>query len=118
MDRRQAVSLVLVVLVLAAYVVTVTDRGAKQRALAHEEAYLRAELSNASCVTSFGTFETTDEKRARVVGRHLDGRTVRVVHPYWYGTNRSEVDAASVAVYSVSGETVRRVRGEPLNLPC
>lgn len=118
MDRRHVIALLFALLIVAAWGAFVTNGDAKRRALSHEEAFLEAELENSSCLGSYGTDETTDEKRASVVGYQLDGRTVRVLHPYWYGTADEEADSTSEAVYSVSGETVRRVRGEPLNLPC
>lgn len=118
MNRRHVFALALALLVVAAWGTVVTNGSAKQRALSHEEAYLQEELENAPCLDSYGTHETTDESRASVVGYQLDGRTVRVFQPYWYGTDDEEADSTSEAVYVVGGDTVYRVRGEPLDLPC
>lgn len=118
MDRRSVVALVVALLVLAVAGVSAINGHAKDRAMTQEEAYLEAELSNASCIESYGTFETTDQKRASVIGYHSDGVTVRVQHPYWYGTDDVEADALSEAVYVVSSDTVRLERRTPLDLPC
>ena len=118
MNRRHVVNVAVVLLVIGGYAVWTADRAAEQRALAHEEAYLEDRLANASCLTSYGTTDTVGGERASVISHRLDGRTVRVTHPYWYGTDEVEADSFSEAVYLVSGDTVRRVRGDPVNLPC
>ena len=112
--------MLLVALVLAGWALSVADGRARQRALDHEGAFLESRLSNASCVDSYGTYATTDRERASVVGRGLDGWTVRVAHPYWYGTDEVEADTRSEAVYVVAvgdGRT-RLLRREALSLPC
>ena len=118
MKRKHIINITIILLVIGGYAVWTTDRSAERRALAHEEAYLEDQLANAPCLTSYGTTETVDETRASVIGHRLDGRMVRVVHPYWYGTGEVEADSSSEAVYFVGGDTVRRVRGGSLNLPC
>lgn len=67
-NRRAVVALVVVLLVLALAGVFAITGHAKDRAMSQEEAYLDAELANASCIESYGTHETTDQKRASVIG--------------------------------------------------
>jgi hypothetical protein len=117
-NRRHVINVIIVLLVIGGYAVWTTDRSAKQRALAREEAYLESRLANASCLTSYGTTDTIGGEQASVIGHRLDGRTVRVTHPYWYATDEVEADSFSEAVYFVGGDTIRRVRGDPVDLPC
>lgn len=118
MNRRHVVNVIVVLLVIGGYAVWTTDRSAERRALAHEEAYLENRLANASCLTAYGTTDTIGGEQASVIGHRLDGRTVRVTHPYWYETDEAEADSFSEAVYVVGSDTVSRVRGNPVNLPC
>lgn len=118
MNRRGLGTVALILLVVVAGSVFVTDRYAQRQALASEQAYLQSQLEQASCLTSSGTSETTGRNQASVVGRSVDGLTVQVSHQYWYSTERISADAFSEAVYVVGVDSVRRVRGEPLNLPC
>ena len=118
MDRRQITSLMLTLLVLVGGVILITDGRAKHYALTHEEAYLQAQLENASCINTYGTYETTTEKQASVIDHRLDGVVVRVNHPYSYSTNQTEADSSSKATYFVGIDITRRVEGEPLYLPC
>ncbi|KAB1193313.1 hypothetical protein GJR96_07595 [Haloferax sp. MBLA0076] len=112
MNRRQALSLALILLVLAAGALFVTDRYAKRQALQQEEAYLQSELARSSCVTNFDTSGTVGDEKATVVDRSLDGRWVRVSHPYWYDTDQTHADTSSEAVYYVGLNSVYRVNGE------
>ncbi|RDZ63763.1 hypothetical protein C5B90_11565 [Haloferax sp. Atlit-12N] len=118
MDRRAAFSLLLVLLVVAAGTVFVLDREAQRRAIAAEETRLQTELAASECVTTYGTSATVSDESASVVGRSLDGWTVRVSHPYWYSTNRSHADASSESVYVVGVESVRYVGGESVGPTC
>ncbi|WP_416840509.1 hypothetical protein [Haloferax sp. DFSO52] len=118
MNRRALGIAGLILLVVVAGSVVVADRHAQRVALSHEESYLQSHLEEATCLTSSGTSETTGRNRASVVGRSVDGWTVRVSHQYWYSTEQISADAFSEAVYVVGVDAVRRVRGESLNLPC
>lgn len=118
MTRRALGIAALVLLAVVAGSVFVTDRYAQRQALASEQAYLQSQLEQASCLTSSGTSETTGRNRASVVGRSVDGWTVRVSHQYWFSTEEMSADAFSEAVYVVGVDAVRRVRGEPPTLPC
>lgn len=94
------------------------NESAERRALAAEQAYLEAQLRNASCVESWGTNATVGiEEEATTVNRTKDGLYVEVTHPYWYGTDRVEADSGSTALYLVTPETVERVRGDDVS-PC
>jgi hypothetical protein len=95
-----------------------SDSEARERALAAEEQFLTERLRNAPCLTDWGTSPTTASKRARVTERTAEGVSVDVTHPYWYSTERTEADVASNAVYLVTADSVRRVRGERVSVPC
>lgn len=94
------------------------NESAEERALAAEEAYLEAQLRNASCVESWGTDATVGiEEEATTVNRTEDGVYVEVTHPFWYGTDRVEADSGSTAIYLVTPESVERIRGDEVS-PC
>ncbi|ELZ24288.1 hypothetical protein C475_13602 [Halosimplex carlsbadense 2-9-1] len=90
---------------------------AEQRALDAEERYLSAEFENASCVESWGTSSPIVEAESSVVNRTDGGVYVEVRHPYFYGTNSTEEDGASEAVYRVTAENETRVSGDSV-VPC
>ncbi|MFC7203649.1 hypothetical protein ACFQJC_08990 [Haloferax namakaokahaiae] len=117
MPRRSRLSVLLVALVVLAGVVYLTNGVATQRAIEHEEAYLNSQLSNATCLTSYGTTETTSRTRASVVGYGLTSRTVRVQHAYWFSTGELDADGSSEATYEVTIDSVRRVGGDSVT-PC
>ncbi|KTG27805.1 hypothetical protein [Haloferax profundi] len=95
----------------------VSDDDAKARALAAEEAYLEAQLQNATCLLSWGTTPTTASKEAMVVERSADGIIVDVTHPYWYGKENEEADSVSEAFYLVTETSVERTSGSDVS-PC
>ncbi|WP_410764715.1 hypothetical protein [Haloferax sp. DFSO60] len=117
MTRRQYLSILLVALIVLAGVAFLPNGVAKQRAIAHEETYLDTQLANESCLTSYGTAETTSRTRASVVDYGLTSRTVRVHHAYWFSTEELDADVSSVATYVVTLDSVRRVDGETVT-PC
>lgn len=97
---------------------SISNASATERALAAEEASLEAVFRNASCVESWGTDATVGiDREATVVNRTADGVYVEVTHPYWYGTDDTEADDGSHALYLVTPETVHRVRGDDVS-PC
>jgi hypothetical protein len=109
---------------------TVSETDAKERALQAEESYLRAHLSNASCLENWGTSPTVTNEEATVVNRTQDGVLVAVKHPFSYTTMstsvddsdstltaRSYADGASRARYLVTEEVVRRISGDEIQ-PC
>jgi hypothetical protein len=97
----------------------IPNESAKERALDAEEAYLKAQFRNASCVESWGTYATAGiDRNATIINRTADGVYVEVTHPYWYGTDdNTEVDDGSTALYLVKHETVHRIRGDDVS-PC
>jgi hypothetical protein len=96
---------------------SVSDEEAKERALAAEEAFLAGRLRNASCLTNWGTYPTTMSESATVVNRTADGVFVEVVHPYSYSTENVSADGGSNALYVVTADGTRRVRGDDV-APC
>ena len=97
---------------------SISNETVMERALAAEETYLEAAFRNASCVESWGTEATVGiDRGATVVNRTADGVYVEVTHPYWYGTDDTEADGGSNALYLVTSETVHRVRGDDVS-PC
>lgn len=96
----------------------VMDEEAKERALDAERAHITEQLENASCVESWGLENYGGiEESATVTDRSDDGVSVRVTHPYWYGTSTVESDGGSNASYLVTADTVRRVDGTVVS-PC
>ncbi|WP_410766939.1 hypothetical protein [Haloferax sp. DFSO60] len=97
----------------------ITNGTAAQRALAAEESYLKSQLQNASCLTSWGTLSTTGSKEVNVVNRTSDGIAVEVQHPYSYGKEDPlvEADGYSRATYLVTEERVERIAGREIS-PC
>lgn len=105
----------------------VPDEEAKERALTAEEEYLTEQFQNASCLTNWGTYPTTANKRATIVERSADGVYVEVVHPFSYTTEqteaeggsreREEADGGSNALYLVTASSIERVRGDSVT-PC
>ncbi|MFK8214370.1 hypothetical protein [Haloferax volcanii] len=118
MDRRAALSLLSILLVVAAGTVFVLDSEARRRAIAAEETRLGAELAASECINTYGTSTTVSDESASVVGRGLNGWTVRVSHPYWYNTNRSHADGSSESVHVVGPDSVRYAGGEPVGPAC
>jgi hypothetical protein len=90
---------------------------ARERALDAEEAHLSNGFENASCVESWGTSSPVVEEESSVVNRTDGGVYVEVRHPYFYGTNSTEEDGASEAVYRVTAENETRVSGDRV-VPC
>jgi hypothetical protein len=106
---------------------TVSDERAKQRALAAEEDYLQGQLSDASCLSDWGTTASVTNSKATVQTRTSDGVRVNVTHPYWWTkrwtetnsnkSHQSNADAASEARYLVTSETDERLSGDRVE-PC
>lgn len=89
----------------------------KRVALAYEAAYLHNALRNASGLTSFGVggeYTTTNE--ARIVNRSGAGVYVRVRMTYTFSTENSVADLVSEALYLVTIEDIRRVRGSEISV--
>lgn len=97
--------------------VYLTDGVAKERALEAEESYLVERLENASCLTGWGTSETTAQTTASVADRTAEGVVVDVTHAYWYSTEKAEADGASEARYVITDDDTRRIHGETVS-PC
>ena len=95
----------------------ISDDDAKERALVAEKEYLVGQLKDAPCLDNWGTYPTTASKRATVADRTPEGVRVKVVHPYSYSTDRSEVDGASRADYLVTTDEERRADGDTVS-PC
>ena len=96
---------------------TPTDEGAEQRAIDAEETYLFERLRNASCLTGYGTMETTGQTTATVSDRTTEGVVVEVTHAYWYRTEELESDGESEARYVVTSDEARRIDGDTIS-PC
>lgn len=95
----------------------VSDREARERALAAEEAYLAERLGSATCLGDWGTNATAADEHASVRARTPDAVVVDVSHPYWYDSATVEGDATVAARYRVTAERARRVSGETV-APC
>jgi hypothetical protein len=95
----------------------VSNAAARDRALAAEEEFLRAELENASCLNGWGTTPSTASESAEVVERSADGVTVSVTHPYWFSTDDVEADGASNAFHVVTKDGTQRASGTEID-PC
>ena len=97
--------------------VYLTDGVAEQRAIEAEESYLVEKLESASCLTGWGTEETTAQTTATVAERTAEGVVVEVTHAYWYSTDFVEADGASEARYVVTENEARRIQGDTIS-PC
>lgn len=95
-----------------------SDAGPEERALAAEEDYIVDRLEGAPCVESWGLTDYGGiEENATIDERTEDGVYVDASHPYWYGTDRAEVDGGTFARYLVTDDTVQRIEGDDLE-PC
>lgn len=95
----------------------VSDREARERAIAAEEEYLAERLGSADCLRDWGTHATTADERASVETRTAEAVVVDARHPYWYTTGTAEGDDVSRARYHVTREEERRVDGDAVS-PC
>ncbi|PSP90219.1 hypothetical protein BRC90_01895 [Halobacteriales archaeon QS_4_69_34] len=88
---------------------------AKERSLAAEAEYLTRQFQNATCLSAWD-FGGTVKKRATVTNRTADGVYVEVTHPYTYskefGRTDMVADVGTNALYVVTAESSRRVRGD------
>ncbi|WP_227356786.1 hypothetical protein [Haladaptatus salinisoli] len=57
------------------------------------------------------------DERATVTERTAEGVSVEVTHPYSYSTEKTAADGGSNALYVVTPERSRRVRGDSVT-PC
>lgn len=93
---------------------SISKSDAKERALTAERRYISNRLRNASCVTAGAPGGLTGEKEARVLDRRDEGMRVSVTYPYHFSTDGVHVDGVAEAVYVVSRNEVRRVRGDDI----
>ena len=99
-------------------VATVSDTEAKQRALEAEKWYIFDRLQKASCVTSGAASGTTVDSKPVVSERTADVVEVQVTQGYHFSTTDGlEADGATTARYVVSGNSTRRIQGDPID-PC
>lgn len=94
---------------------------AEQRALSAEEAYVTAQLENASCLDDSGVDEGAVTKQAAVTGPAVGGFRVRVTMPYAHRVETEEgplfADSGSEVVYAVTPVSTRRISGDTI-APC
>ena len=95
----------------------ISNESAKERALVSEQMYLKHQLSNATCLDSWGTSSATVTERAVIVNRSRHGIRVSVTHPYWYGEEQNAADSYSEAQYIVTKNNTQRVSGDNVS-PC
>lgn|GEM_PF-2157761 len=115
--RSRSATLLCVCLLITSGTGCLSGSDAKQRALDAEETHLSAGFENAPCVESWGTSSPVVEAESSVINRTDGSVYVEVRHPYFYGTNSTEEDGASEAVYRVTADSETRVSGD-IVVPC
>ncbi len=113
-----------------------SDAAAKSRAFGAEKRYIRSRLENETCLANLETFGASTAPNASIVNRSDAGVYVRVQQPYSFVTKASDgdnstnstaashggtseyADVYSTALYFVTPNSIRRVRGDPVSHPC
>ncbi|QPV62895.1 hypothetical protein I7X12_19630 [Halosimplex litoreum] len=116
-DTKRVGAAVALVVLLAAVSGCQSVQNPEGRALDAEAAHLSNGFENATCVESWGVSSPVVEAESSVVDRTDGGVYVEVSQPYFYGTNSTEEDGASEAVYHVTAENETRVSGDSV-VPC
>lgn len=94
-----------------------SNETAKERALHAEERYLERRLANEGCVAEWGTWGTVTSEEATLRNHSVEGVTVDVKHPYWWGNDDVSYDGASRARYLVTPDVSTRLDGDRVD-PC
>lgn len=87
----------------------VNNSSVKSYVLEYEQDFLKKQLANRYDKGSYGVGCCTTTKDAGVVVEKAGTYYVQVLYPYYYSTSGGETDAASRALYVISGDTSNRI---------